>query len=781
MPTPAEISAQVDLEREQIRQGKINLHTNTTNLENKDYASASVYGVSSIQTLLPLVVQRIEQTNLRLRKGNAGKNFADIICFLEKLEPEAAAAITCKVTFDKVFSTKTKNNRAAAVTEAIGKAIENECMMRHYEQTCPGLLHKIKEKYWHDSIGTHQKLTVVRTLTNRVDVDHWITWGSVKQAKLGGWLLDCLCQVSHWFTKQMRYEGKKRVNYIVPTPEFIDVKDQVMATAELFSPIAWPMLVPPNDWDLLGEKPGGYLLNEVMKGYPMVRRGNDGSIQGKTPVDFLNHIQKVAYKLNPFIVGVAETLMEKGISIGKFIPIVETPLPPKPPDIATNAEARKHYRRGAAEACNKNAQAFQKSCRTRMTMNAVQTFKDKEKFYIPWSFDYRGRVYPIPAFLTPQDTDFGKSLLKFYHEAYVTPEAEQWLAFQCATTYGLNKAPMDERIAWTFKNKDLIERIAEDPIKTIPDWEAADEPFSFLAACDEFYHCIIKCDRSHTSSFIACDATCSGLQILAGLARDKSTAKLVNVLPSDKPQDAYLVVAKESFEHIPDHIKPMWDRKCTKRVVMTVPYNATPYSNRGYIREALREKGVEVDKDDLTKMVKAVRDAMHKIVPGPMAVMEWIELEVGKAIDRGSKELTWITPSGFKVTQRLMKPKVEIIRLQLLGRCEVYVADGEKDEVDKKHHTNATAPNLIHSLDASLLCLSAIRFNAPISLIHDSVLCRATDMSTLSQIVRETYMYLFAEHDYLTTFAEQIGAETKPPIIDDLKPESVIESTYFFC
>jgi len=281
MPTPAEISAQVDLEREQIRQGKINLHTNTTNLENKDYASASVYGVSSIQTLLPLVVQRIEQTNLRLRKGNAGKNFADIICFLEKLEPEAAAAITCKVTFDKVFSTKTKNNRAAAVTEAIGKAIENECMMRHYEQTCPGLLHKIKEKYWHDSIGTHQKVTVVRTLTNRVDVDHWITWGSVKQAKLGGWLLDCLCQVSHWFTKQMRYEGKKRVNYIVPTPEFIDVKDQVMATAELFSPIAWPMLVPPNDWDLLGEKPGGYLLNEVMKGYPMVRRGNDGSIQGE--------------------------------------------------------------------------------------------------------------------------------------------------------------------------------------------------------------------------------------------------------------------------------------------------------------------------------------------------------------------------------------------------------------------------------------------------------------------------------------------------------------------
>ena len=93
----------------------------------------------------------------------------------------------------------------------------------------------------------------------------------------------------------------------------------------------------------------------------------------------------------------------------------------------------------------------------------------------------------------------------------------------------------------------------------------------------------------------------------------------------------------------------------------------------------------------------------------------------------------------------------------------------------------ATAPNVIHSLDASLLHLASLRFDAPLSVIHDSVLCRATDMSALSSIVREVYMHLFAEHDYLKDFAAQIGAETEPPIIGDLKPESVIESTYFFC
>ena len=172
---------------------------------------------------------------------------------------------------------------------------------------------------------------------------------------------------------------------------------------------------------------------------------------------------------------------------------------------------------------------------------------------------------------------------------------------------------------------------------------------------------------------------------------------------------------------------------------------------------------------------------MNAVVPGPMKVMKWIEKEVAAAIDRGADEIQWVTPSGFVVTQRLMKKKTQVIELQLLGRCQVNVATGEGDKVDRAHHKNATAPNLIHSLDASLLCLSTLRFNAPISLIHDSVLCRATDMSVLSGIVRETYMHLFAEHDYLTTFAQQIGAESLPPIIGDLEPSTVIDSTYFFC
>jgi len=779
MPTPAQIDEQIALEREQIRQGLERLRDNTVKLQDKEYASASVYGCSSIQDLLPKVIQQIKDTDNRIHEGKTGVAFAEINQFLAGIEGEAAAAIACKVTFDKVFSSKPKANRLQNVTDAIGKAIEDECTIRHYEDNCPGLLHVLKENYWHRSIGTEQKVVVIKTLMKRYEVKHWEPWGRGNRIKLGGWLLDCICQASGWFDRQLVREGRKTNSYITPTPEFLIFRDDVMATAELFSPLTWPMLIEPNDWT--NTRQGGYILNEVMKGYPMVRRSDPTRIQGETPITFLNHIQKVAYTLNPFIVDVAETLQERGIAIGKFIPVVELPLPNKPLDIAENFDSRKDYRRRAADVMNINAQQFKRSCRTRMTMNAVKVFKDKEQFFIPWSFDYRGRAYPIPAFLTPQDTDFGKSLLLFAEKATMTYEAEDWLRFQVATTAGKDKETMEDRINWTSHNHSLITRVATDPIGNLSDWEKIDEPWQFLAACHEYYHTCILCDRNYTNLPVAVDATCSGLQILAGLARDASTAKLVNVLPSEKPQDAYKVIAEQAKPNVPESIRPHMDRKTTKRTVMTVPYNAKPFSNRGYIREALKEKGVEVEKDDLTATVNAVREAMDVIVPGPMKVMKWIEKEVGNAIDRGEQEIQWCTPSGFIVTQRLMKPIVETIELQLLGRCKVKVATEEGDKVDKSHHKNATAPNLIHSLDASLLHLSAIRFNAPLALIHDSVLCRATDMHILSAIVREVYMHLFAEQDYLTSWAAQIGAESEPPIIDTLNPESVIESTYFFC
>ena len=314
MPTPAQIEEQVELEREQIRQGLKQLRDNTRKLEDKSYASASVYGVASIETLIPLFVKRIEATTSRIYERKTGKAFAEINKYLADVEAEVAAAIACKVTFDTVFSTKPNSNKLQNVIDSIGQAVENECMMRHYERNVPGLLETLKKNYWHKSIGTHQKVVVIRTLMNRYDVPHWQAWGRANRVKLGGWLLDCICEATNWFMRDVRREGRKTMQYVVPTPEFLEIKDEVVATAELFSPMAWPMLIEPNDWT--NERPGGYLLNEIMRGHDMVRRGNSTRIQGETPIKFLNKIQKVAYRLNPFIIDVAEELERRQIAVG---------------------------------------------------------------------------------------------------------------------------------------------------------------------------------------------------------------------------------------------------------------------------------------------------------------------------------------------------------------------------------------------------------------------------------------------------------------------------------
>ena len=780
MPTTADLDKQERFERRQIKGGLERIQHNTKKLLEKDYASATVFGSASIETLLPYLIEFIDEKKEARKKvsvGGAG-HLIQLLPYIFDIDTESQAAITAKLTFDKIFSPRKENSKVVNVVQAIGSALEAESQMRYYESSAPGLFETLKKNYWHQAKGTEYKRKSMQTLMSKHEIDQWKAWNRIEKIKVGTWFLDCLLASSGWFERNVFMHRNKKQQFLVPTEKFLKNKEEIIRLAELFSPLAWPMLIEPRDWSPMHE--GGYYLNDLTRCHDMVRRGVPLCVQGEKTYQFLNQIQKVKYRLNPFIVEIAKVLEEREIEVGKFRPVMNHPDPPKPPNME-DEDARRAWRKDKAIARNKNANEWRTSCRTRMTMNCVREFEDKE-YYIPWSFDYRGRAYPIPSFLTPQDTDFGKSLIKFAEEAAITEDGVKWLAFQVATTYGLDKATLGDRLEWVTKaeNIQLITRVARDPIANIGDWEGADEPFQFLAACEEYYAVVLAKTRTTTGLPVATDATCSGLQILAGLARDKSTACLVNVVPSDKPQDAYQVIADTSRPNVPERLRPYWDRKKTKRTVMTIPYNAKPFSNRQYIRDAFNDIDVELDKDELTQVVQAVRNAMELVVPGPMKVMRWIETEVSKAIKKGAQELTWVTPSGFRVTQRLMKMTHKIVELKLLGRCRVKVLDGEKG-VDLRHHKNATAPNLIHSLDASLLHLSATKFNAPISLIHDSVLCRATDMSHLSTLVRDTYMHLFAEHDFLKDFAQAIGAESEPPIIGNLEPEAVIDSTYFFC
>ena len=83
---------------------------------------------------------------------------------------------------------------------------------------------------------------------------------------------------------------------------------------------------------------------------------------------------------------------------------------------------------------------------------------------------------------------------------------------------------------------------------------------------------------------------------------------------------------------------------------MTIPYNAKPFSNRQYIRDAFKDIDIEVEKEELTQIVQAVRSAMESVVPGPMKVMRWIEKEVSKAIKRGPHDWVKFPTKKIRIT-----------------------------------------------------------------------------------------------------------------------------------
>ena len=790
MATPAEIDEQIKLERTAISRGRRRFKKMTAKLEGQAYASATVYGSSLVNSITPLMAAKIEECRVMYRAGHNGRYFKDLADHLDDIEPEALATITIKVLIDQLFLRATITDRPpntlANVTINIGIAVMLEVQMRHYEKAAPGLFDYVKKKYWHKACGTWQKPKVAQLVMNRCNVP-WDRWPQALRVRLGAWLLDKLMETCDIIQIKCIREGKKTINIIEPTEELLKMKEQIIQMALDCSAFKWPTLIEPNDWSSSGGG-GGYLLNELNRAHKLVRvksrlKINESS-GGEEPANtegteaFVNRLQKVAYKVSPFILEVAQMLAASGIGVGKFQPVITVPLPSKPADIAENYESRHSYRRAAAEAMNFNAAAFRKSVRTRAVLEVASEFVNRDRFFLPWSYDYRGRAYPIPSFLHPHDTDFGKSLIRFADESTITTEAIEWLAFQVGTTYGLDKKPIAERKSWAHNNTQLLLAVSEDPLGTREIWEAADEPWQFLAAAEEYVACVLKKTRTTTGLPVAIDATCSGLQVLAGLAKDAKAAALVNVLPGDRPSDAYAVVAATAAPNVPDGIRPHLDRKVVKRVVMTIPYNAKPHSNRNYIREALIEKGIDFTPEELTQTAKAVRAAMDQVLPGPMAVMTWIEKVVMERMALGDRMLEWVSPSGFEVQQILDVQSTREIALHLMGRVRVSLNE-PKDQPDRRRHRNSTSPNLIHSLDAALLHLGFRDFSLPFSVIHDSIWGRATDMDLISSRIRETYAIVFKQ-DILQDWADQVQASTKPPIIGDLNVNDVVNSTYFF-
>ncbi len=725
MATKEQIARQFQRELDARTEAINRLRERTRIAEERTYASATTYGHAFIRSGLSSIQEEIQSKLHRISQGWAADK-AQAVLAIKDCDPAVLALITAKGVLDVLGVRRLEQLKYSYLTTHIGRLVFDQIMLDQFQAQHQELFAQAN-LFIHAHKGYLYKVQRFRAAMrkNNIEVQSWTP--AVKHL-VGGWLVDRLSHATGWVDCRTVPDGPKKqrrlVNY---SPEFLKAKEALLAQAEGFAACMWPMLCEPNDWD--GENRGGYLTNELRKLNKMIRAYTPSAKRCRIEREseallMLNRLQKVPYKINQRVLELANFCHEHRITVGKFRAEEPLPPPPKPdPWDEASEEAKLAYRRSRTEIEDNNAALAQKNYRTTEALYVANKYKDESEWWTPWSFDFRGRVYPITTSLSPQGTDFDKSLVYFAEEG---PVNEWWLSFQVSTTWGLDKAPMEDRIQWARDNHEFISRVANSPENTINEWSKAEEPWCFIAAAIELYECVIAKTKKTSGLPVSVDATCSGLQHLSALALDKTAAEMVNVVPTPKPSDGYAIVAEKSKEVLPEHLHGLINRKTCKRTVMTTPYGVTENSARDYIRQELKDASLE--RGELQAIVKAIyRYAVREVFAGPCSSMTFIQKSAGEVIKQGKTTVSWLTPSGFPVVQEYRKNDCETVNTKLLGqrlRTDL-LKPFEERQVDLNKAKTAAAPNLVHSLDAALLVQVVVSCDHPFTVILDCVLGRS--------------------------------------------------------
>ena len=328
----------------------------------------------------------------------------------------------------------------------------------------------------------------------------------------------------------------------------------------------------------------------------------------KPMYDAVNIMQDSEWVINKRVYDVIVKLIETDNPLGK-LPVnpQQIELPIKPNDIEENKESLVKWKREASLVYKERAKSKSKYIQVRQILEEARLLLERSFFY-PYQLDFRGRVYPKPAMLSPQGADYSRALIKFkYGKQMKENNSFDDFAIAGAGLYGeVDKEDIQTRLDWVKDRLDIFISYAKEPL-TNTDWSKADKPFSFLAWCFELKD---FADTDYDATFITTlpiqsDCSNSGLQHYSAMMLDDVGGKATNLIPSNKPQDVYRIVAekvKEKLESLSDPMAKLWldygvDRKLCKKPVMCLPYSLTQYSCRQYIQDHIekefKERGVQ--------------------------------------------------------------------------------------------------------------------------------------------------------------------------------------------
>ena len=797
-------------EKEMAELGKNRTNKRLTSHIQREEESVTSYGkVMVANTIRPLALaigEWLEETS----KKTIGK---PPIAFMKlaEVEPEVLALITGK----HIINTITQYKPLTATCISLGGKIETEISLRNFKSLNPELYETVKADLDKRSFNYTYKRRKLRESAKRDEVMKWEEWTTPVKLHVGIRLVELMIYATGLIeigTETVKHKKAKIIKQTEKTREWIKNRN---GFNELLNPEYLPTVMPPKAWSTVSG--GGYWTKELPE-LDLVKQKNKLFKKELENFDMpevysaVNTMQNTPYKINKFILKVMQEAWDKGLAIGGIPPNVNYDIPNKPHDIETNVESRREWKKKAVMVHTENARMFSKRLLYAKIMWLADKFKDYATLYFPLQLDFRGRAYCVPAFLNYQSITGAKALLSFAHGKEITKEnkGDYWLAIHGANMFGEDKISLEERVEWVNKNEDWILKCAEDPMNNRK-WEDASNAYQFLAFCDEWSK-FKKEGYGFVSHIpVSVDGSCNGLQVYSLMLRDSKAGKLVNLLPTDKPQDIYQLVADAVIEKLKldaAENKPyaqLWlnygvKRSTTKRSIMTICYGSTRYSCTDFVIEDLTKRKDKGENhpftDDLFRpasyLAGVIWESIGDNLTSARIGMDYLQT-IARVVAKEQLPVHWVTPVGFPVYQSYPEMKSKRVKAMLMGEVIKPRINTETDLTDKLRMGNGVAPNLVHSVDSAAMMktVNIAHKNGIKNFcnVHDSFGTTAGDVEVLNQSLRQAFITMFTEHDILAEFRNDVMKQLpvelhaklpEVPNKGDLDINQLRDSEFFF-
>lgn len=828
------VDREIDLELE----SKDNAYNSFMSKRNKAISDNNLATVGTTKVLLsetiPAMVKGLDAWFAKVNNGKCGKRHR-AASLAKTLKSEEIAFIVSKTILSNTMYRIGLTNLSVKIGEAIEDEVRFNTILasmspKEVQSFKVGMNKRIafqfKKKY---------AIQKEKHLADEGKAQLWNKWSQSDKFNVGMKMVELFAlstSLIHIVKVFVNGNIKYSVELDADVAKYIDYQDNYLADLMMEHR---PMVIPPKPWT--NPFDGGYYIN-LKKPLQLVRMSAKDCDALYSDVDMpnvykaVNAIQDTAWHINNRVLEVANAVCSwEHIPEALEMPTANPAEPPARPIEADTDEAiQREWRQAMTHYYQEDNKRKAKRILVNCILKLANDFKDDEAIYFPHNLDFRGRVYPV-TLIHPQGNDFMKSMLEFSEGVELGKDGHTWLAFQGANMWGLDKKPLEERIAWVYENSDMIISIAEKPLDNLQ-WTEADSPWEFLAFCFE-WNDYLKIGESFKSKLaVAFDGSCSGLQHFSAMLRDEVGGEAVNLKPDDHVHDIYGIVAekvkellkKDMQEGTDDTIEATEDgssylkkgtkslakewldhgvsRSVTKRPTMTLCYGASKFGFADQILEdtvypALAHNPLSFSKPSQSAryMAGLIWDSLKGVVVKAVEAMEWLQTASGllakdKNIEGKNLPTTWITPAGFPVKQKYPKVRVKRLNTVLSGSIKIFdttsgsteeATEGSvlrlafaepTDEIDSRKQKQGIAPNFVHSMDASHLMLTVCAcvdkgVNA-FAMIHDSYGVPAGHGSIMFTTVREVFVSTYTENDVLQDLHDHICNLLSPKMLKDL-------------